>query len=786
MDTAPEAGMKTASSGRVTVMPALDGLRALAVLAVIGYHGAVGWLGGGYYGVDAFLVLSGFLITTLLVAEWDASGGISLTAFWARRARRLIPALLLMLSGVAVVVGFFPGVLSTTHLFSDALASIFYVANWHLAAEHASYFSAYQAQSPLLHTWTLAIEEQFYVLWPLVILAVAGSGPVARRLGTRSRKLGALLSLSVAGALASAAWMAHLVPAGDADPSRAYYGTDTRAQGLLIGAALAIVCALWGPIRTAAGRQALGLVGVSGAIGIGLMWDRVPETSSLAFHGGFLLVSLACAAVVAAAARVPASPAGLVLGLRPLRYLGRISYGMYLWYWPVLLIMTGARTGVRGYPLLGLRLVVIVGIASASYRWVETPIRRGALSGWRARVALPAAAGTAALGMLVATSAVPAGAALAASPVAYLASPGSGAGTGASPAATGPSRTGARPSLVSGVETASGGAAPGASGSAAPGGTSTVSGSGAVPASSAAGSGLASASIVSGALPASAASAGGADGTAQALRAAVTAAGAKVGGTRPVRILLVGDSMAGTLGVGFAQVAQSYGAQIVNEGQAGCSVSMDGQIKVLWYQMNPDPPCVVNQPNQLLNDMSSWVAQYDPDVVVYLARSEVLEQDHAGQWQYLGEAGFDSWVQSRFLAMVPRLEAGGAKVVLMTTPYYDTGEEGNGEPWPEDAPSRVVEDNSIITSVAHQDGVTLVNLNGMISPGGKYATVVDGVSVRCRDGAHISAAGGRWVAARVLPELVSLGRSHSETPAAGLRTQSIPSAVPTWYHNLAC
>ncbi|MHB1923818.1 MAG: acyltransferase family protein, partial [Acidimicrobiales bacterium] len=239
-------------------MPALDGLRALAVLAVIGYHGALGWLQGGFYGVDAFLVLSGFLITTLLISEWDRSGGISLAGFWVRRVRRLLPALLLMLAGVAAVVGLFPGVLSTAHLEADAVASLLYLANWHLAAEHASYFSAYQAQSPLLHTWTLAIEEQFYVVWPLVMLAIISRrSPLARVLCTRNRRLGAVLAVAVAGALASAAWMAHLVPAGDPDPSRAYYGSDSRAQGLLIGAAAAVLCALWGPVRTRPGRWVL-------------------------------------------------------------------------------------------------------------------------------------------------------------------------------------------------------------------------------------------------------------------------------------------------------------------------------------------------------------------------------------------------------------------------------------------------------------------------------------------------------------------------------------------------
>ncbi|HVA44413.1 MAG TPA: acyltransferase family protein [Acidimicrobiales bacterium] len=727
----PDQPDQTQRGGPVGVMPALDGLRALAVLAVIGYHGALGWLQGGFYGVDAFLVLSGFLITTLLVSEWDRSGGISLSGFWARRARRLLPALLLMLSGVALVVGLFPGVLSTAHLEADAVSSLLYMANWHLAAEHASYFSAYQAQSPLLHTWTLAIEEQFYVVWPLVVLALIGRrSPLARILNSRTRRLGAVLAVAVVGALASAAWMVHLAPAGDLDPSRAYYGSDTRAQGLLIGAAVALVCALWGPVRTVRGRRALGGLGLAGAVGVGAIWSLVPETSPLAFHGGFLLISLACAALVASAARVPAAPVSRVLSLAPIRYLGRVSYGMYLWYWPVLLVMTGARTGLHGYVLLGLRLAVIVGLASASYRWVETPIRRGALPGWRALVALPVTAGATALGMLVAVAAAPlAGAAAPASSISYLASSAQPASP-ATPVTEVPT-TGAPTTSTPGTRVAA------------------------------------------------------------ATPALVTAASTAIkeaasGGSRPVRILLVGDSMAGTLGVGLAQAAGDYGAQIVNEGQAGCSVSMSGQIKVLDFQLDPSAPCAVNDPAALLADMAGWVRRYQPDVVVYLARSEVLDQQLDGQWMHLGDPAFDAWVRSRFEAMVPVLSSGGAKVVLMTTPYYDTGEEANGSPWPEDTPARVVEDNSIITSVAGPGGAALINLNAITSPNGSFTPGVGGVALRCQDGAHFTAAGGRWLAAKVLPELVKLGREHSNTANAAKRTNLLPSSVPAWWPKLPC
>jgi peptidoglycan/LPS O-acetylase OafA/YrhL len=380
-------------------MPALDGIRAFAVLAVITYHTGVHWMQGGFYGVDVFLVLSGFLITSLLVGEWGRRGTVSLSGFWVRRARRLLPALFLMLAGVALVAGVWPAVLSAPHLMSDAVATILYVANWHLAVEHASYFAAVNQPSPLLHTWTLAIEEQFYLVWPLVVVAVmrrarrrsaaAGGDPAE---GTR-RGLRRLLAVACAGASASAVWMVVLAPTDGSDPSRAYYGSDTRAQGLLVGAALAIACALWGPVRTRAGARVTAAVGLLGAAGVALMWVLVPETDGFAFHGGFLLITLACGAVVVAAARVPRSAVGRVLALAPLRYLGQISYGMYLWYWPVLLVMTGARTGLHGYPLTVARLAVVTGLAALSFHLVETPVRRGALAGWRGVLAAPTAPG---------------------------------------------------------------------------------------------------------------------------------------------------------------------------------------------------------------------------------------------------------------------------------------------------------------------------------------------------------------------------------------------------------
>lgn len=221
----------TLGRGRLGRLSGLDGLRALAVVAVLVYHADANWLPGGFLGVEVFFVVSGYLITALLLSEWRERGGIDILAFWGKRARRLLPAVFLMILVTLVfVVLFLPG--EVAGLRWDALAAFGYATNWYLVFGQESYFEAVGRPSLLKHLWSLAVEEQFYLLWPVL---AAGALAVFGRRG--------LLLLAVAGAMGSTVLMASLyVP--DVDPSRLYYGTDTRATGLLIGAALAC---LWVP-----------------------------------------------------------------------------------------------------------------------------------------------------------------------------------------------------------------------------------------------------------------------------------------------------------------------------------------------------------------------------------------------------------------------------------------------------------------------------------------------------------------------------------------------------------
>jgi len=357
-------------------------LRAVAVTAVLLYHGGVTWARGGFLGVDVFFVLSGYLITALLVAEWQERGSIALGAFWGRRARRLLPALLLLLVAVAAYAALVVAPDELGQVRGDGLAGLFYVANWHLIVANRSYFDQFLGPSPLTHLWSLGIEEQWYLAWPFLVA-------VGLRL-SRGRPR-ALVPAAVILAGCSALAMALLVPV-HGDPSRVYYGTDTRAQALLVGAVLALLLrsrdtanpddtAITADIEdrpaTTGRRNRVGSVQVLGLAGggvLGAMMVVADGRDRWLYQGGFLLVALATVVVILAAVQ----PDGLlrrILSLAPLVWVGRISYGLYLWHWLVYVALTPDRTGLSGSALLGLRLALTLAVAVLSYHFVEMPVR---------------------------------------------------------------------------------------------------------------------------------------------------------------------------------------------------------------------------------------------------------------------------------------------------------------------------------------------------------------------------------------------------------------------------
>jgi peptidoglycan/LPS O-acetylase OafA/YrhL len=362
-------------------MPGLDGLRAIAVLAVIAYHLGLGWAPGGLLGVGVFFTLSGYLITDLLLGQW-ATGRLRLANFWLRRARRLLPALFVMLAVVMAWV-----TLAEPSQMSDLRGAVWaatgYFSNWWMIYQHVPYFARFGAPSPLGHLWSLAIEEQFYLLWPwLLLLGLRFVPERPTGIPVRPRLAGATLALAGASALT----MALLYQPGF-DSSRVYDGTDTRAFGLLLGAALAMV---WPSRRlttkvTVGARQILDGVGVIGLAAIAVLIWRTNDYSAFLYRGGMVLLSVATVMVIFALVH-PATMLGRALGWRPLRWIGVRSYGIYLWQFPIIVLTTPAPN--RGVDPLRATLQVAASFALAalSWRFVEEPIRHGALGRLWARV----------------------------------------------------------------------------------------------------------------------------------------------------------------------------------------------------------------------------------------------------------------------------------------------------------------------------------------------------------------------------------------------------------------
>jgi peptidoglycan/LPS O-acetylase OafA/YrhL len=635
-----------------TYIPSLDGVRAVAVLGVMAFHSGLPFLPGGFLGVDAFFVLSGFLITTLLVDEWRKRGAIRLLAFWARRARRLLPALFLVIVFVVCYAAFVVPQGTYPDVRSDALAALFYVANWHFIAAGNNYFVQTGAVSPLTHTWSLAVEEQFYVVWPLLVLAVV-------RLFLRLRPL---LVVTVAGALGSSAEMFVLFRHG-AGLTRLYYGTDTHAQGLMVGAALAVALAMVPRHRhrapgadleaqTPAGRgcggpesasrqarRALLLIGGAGVAVDAMLWWRATYQSSFLWQGGFLLADVATAAVLLSAVCLPNGPLSRVLSATPLRFVGRISYGMYLWHFPLFQWADQARTGLTGYPLFGMRLAITVLVSTASYFFIEQPIRRGqVLQHWRARLAAPFVAG-AVVGFVV------------------LATSGAGA---------------VAPNVPTSV-------------------------------------------------PVPVASSGS--------------------GTTGRTVMVVGDSTALTLGADLTVAASSRHATIVDKAILGCGIAEfsevadpDGDARAA-QACNPHSPAGLRWPAL----WEKWVATLRPSVVAILAgRWETSNVLWHGMWTNITDRAFAGYVRRQLERAVGIASSGGAHVDLLTAPCYSAGTQPSTAPLPGDSPRRLSVYNHIVRAVAQANpkDASLVDLGGLVCPGGHYRARIGDVTVRAPDGVH--------------------------------------------------
>ncbi len=388
---APVSSRGARPARQIRKLAGLDGLRGLAVIAVIVFHLRSSWLPGGYLGVDIFFVISGYLITALLLSEWAVSSTISLRAFWSRRARRLLPALGTLLLGVTVVAAVFARD-SLGRLQSDLPASLFYVMNWRLVFAHQSYVESFGRPPLLQHLWSLSVEEQFYLLWPLALMFL-------RRRMNRQR----VAMVAVGAAAVSAALMAGFYHSGG-DPSAVYFDSFTHAQGLLIGCALAAAIPPWqmAPSVTPTARRFLERSGSAALLIVVVGLATFGFRSAVTYRGGMVLLDLATAVAIATAAH-PASRLGGLLDRQPLRWAGLRSYSLYLWHWPIFeLTRPGVDISWPGWALFPVRIGLTVVAAELSFRYVEQPWRNGhALFALRLRFARWSKRAT------VATAAVP-------------------------------------------------------------------------------------------------------------------------------------------------------------------------------------------------------------------------------------------------------------------------------------------------------------------------------------------------------------------------------------------
>ena len=643
---------------------ALDGIRATAVIAVLLYHAGVSWFGGGMLGVDMFFALSGFLITTLLVREYELSGTLRFLQFYGRRARRLLPALFLMLVLVAAYAAWFvePDLLGSVR--GDAFATLAYMSNWHFIISDQGYFVFNGAPSPLLHTWSLAIEEQFYLVWPLLVFVVL------RRTSTRW-----LAGVAATGALASVVLTYALYVAGES-VNRLYYGSDTRAQAVMVGACLGALGSVehWFPGSSGwagrrCGRRLIAGVGLVGAAACLWAVHAVSGSAVILYHGGFALMALATTAVIMAVIAQPRSLLSRVLSLGALGYIGRISYGLYLFHWPIFLMIDHGRTGLGGWQLLTVRLATTTAVAAGSYHFIERPVRdRRFWKGWRLAVALPTALAAVA-GALVWSTVGPA-------------------------AASGPTRSLAVPpaSYTLGLERSFG-----------------------------------------------------------------------LGPGRPVRVLVLGDSLALTLAMGLGVRSGAWDVQVNNQAVIGCDLDPNSIVNLQSGPGKAAPGCVHWQ--------QTWTAEvqrYEPDVVlIELGRWEVSDRVVNGRWTRIGQPAWDDRYSQLLRQAVAIVTGHGAKVALCTLPYIQQNtEQPDGTPWAINRPVRTDQYNAVIRrAVAGLSEVEVVDLNRLLDPNGHYTSTIGGVRVRDGDNEHPSVAGGELLRPAILPQLVAMGSAHARIRA---------------------
>ncbi len=623
--------------------PGLDGVRALAVAAVLAFHD--GHLGGGFLGVSTFFTLSGFLITGILLREWQGSGHVSLRRFYARRVRRLLPAAVAGIVLAAAVAIVLRDAQTSRRFPFDAFAALGDVANWRFLWSGQSYAQHFAAASPVLHFWSLAVEEQFYLVLAPAIVGLC--------IVLRGRRAAIAIALS---ALAAASFVDGWLHSSHGI-DRAYYGTDTRALEFLVGSVLAI--ALGDRVlRPVASR----VIAAAGPVALAVMvWANAHAHVSDAslFRGG--LLAYAClGAVLLLAAREP-GPIRALCSTAPLRWLGRISYGVYVYHWPIFLWLTRARTGLAPAPLSALRVAVTLAVSSLSFVFVEMPIReRRALVGTRRWVAMPVAGATAALCAMIAGA-----------------------------VATTPAVTFAAAQSPSSV-------------------------------------------------------------LAAARRETSTAPSASTTGTaapRVQRVLVVGDSVALTLGRGIERWGKRKGVLVWNGGALGCTLLDDADVRGYWGVETRQPDSCRTK--------ETWpdaLAKFRPDVIVVLYGAwDVYDAsfDHGHTWTAPGQAAWDAHYREVVTTAAQRLSAVGSRQLWLAPPCFAAHPGANDTKAAWYDRSRVEVIGAIERQVAATSGMTVSSAaHDLGCPVDMHARP---------DGVHYTDAGADTVAAALGPQIMRLG-----------------------------
>ncbi len=706
--------------------PGLDGVRALALLGVLLFHSRFPWAKGGFLGVTIFFVLSGFLITGLLVMERQTAGRLDLLAFWGRRARRLTPAVLVLLVLVMAYLSQ-SGTRAPSGVVGDGMASALWVANWRFVLAHRSYAGLFGGSSPFEHMWSLAVEEQVYLLLPLIVVVVMGRKGRARSRWWLAAVMGALAAASV---FASS----HLHHPGHV-ALHEYYGTDARAVEPLVGGLLALV--LFGPHQLrrlgAAARKLLDAAGVVAVAGLAFMIARVGQQADGLYRGGFLLAACLSAIVVAAVTQ-----RGLIsrlLGIRPLAALGRVSYGAYLFHWPIFLWLTVARTRLSPWALCAARVSATLALATASYCLIEQPIRLGRL---RRQIALPAW-GSATTGLLAALT------------------------------------------LVAGVQGATGaalasGARPKAGALAHP---PTPSSSAPVTASTTTATTTAPAVRVS---PTQTAFASASRHVQQSASAATNPLAGPVDPSPPppptspagkanaLRVVLVGDSMANGLANGLIQWAQTRSDVVIyNLAISACPVSRGGKRRLAngdeWTVA--DPCAWWADPN---SQRSQAVKQFNPDVIVLQDGMNELPDRKLPQWssyQHTGQPQFDNWLVNEYTAAL-KVFTGTARAKVLALNAVCASWEELGSDWAGYADnsegSRRVATLDATSAELSVSGSQNVDYESYLCPRGQFTNTVAGVPNARPDGYHLSSDAAYAVAQQWLGPMVLAQRQGGALP----------------------